>query len=315
MNILDFDPVFVLTITIAIAVSIAIMSSFMNIADLDSAFFLIIAFFTVSSFVNLVDIDIDKYIAFILAIAIAIAFAFAFAFAFVKRVSPGIVSPGIVSPEQFKKLVNSHKCLFLIGSAKAGIDDASFPAIEKIVENMKHQGFTHVVNNGDGPYAGYKSIVDVTTRFSAAGFTVLTAQSDAGKAEPGTNWWPMHTLFACFLPTVKNSDGTTTWCALSDKGKMCAPLAFLIKIISWMWRKPIVLCIGGGLGSMVEEKIYRLAGCLTFILKTRNVTSPTDSLVEPTENYHVKCLDTTMNGNLYHPRGKCPFGLKCCKFS
>jgi len=303
MNIFSFDPVFVVIIIIATAVAIAIMSSFMNIADIDSATVLIFAFFTVSSFVNIVDTDIDKYIAFILVIA----------FAFVKRISPEVVSHGVVSPEQFIKLLMSHNWMILIGSAKAGIDDDSFPAIEKIVEQMKHQGVTHVVNNGDGLYAGYKSIVDVTIRFFQAGFIILTAQSDAGKAEPGTSWWPMHTLFACFLSTVKNSDGTTTWCALSDKGEMCAPLAFLIKIIYRMWQKPIVLCIGGGLGSVVEEKIYRIAGCSTFILKTRNVTSPTESLVEPTENYHVKCLDTTMNGNLYHPCGKCPFGLKCGK--
>ena len=254
-------------------------------------------------------VDLDHAFVFAIAIAIAIAIAFAFTIAFVER-----ISPGIVSREQFVKLLFSHKWMIIIGSAKAGIDDASFPAIEKIVENIKsnpYKNITHIVNNGDGPYDGYKSIVDVTIRFFQSGFTILTVQSDAGKAEPGTKWWPMHTLFALFLPTVKNSDGSTTWCALSDKGEMCAPLAFLVKVISRMWMKPMVLCIGGGLGSVVEEETYRRAGCDTFILETKNVTSPTESLVKPTDHYHVRCSEITMNGCLSHPRGKCPFGFSC----
>jgi hypothetical protein len=253
---------------------------------------------------------------FVLTITIAIAVSIAIAFAFVKRKSPEVVSPGVVSPEQFIKLLKNHpKKIILIGSAKAGIDDNSFTAIEMIVECFIRAGYMAIVNNGDLLCAGYKCVVDVTILFFQAGCTIFTAQSDAGKAEPGTNWWPKHTFIACFLPTVKNSDGSTTWCALSDEGKMCAPLAFLLGIISWMWQKPILFCVGGGLGSVVEEEKYRKAGCPTYIFKTENVKTSGKSLVEPTENYHVKCIKTGMNGQFYHPRGKCLFGLGCCKFS
>jgi len=271
---------------------------------------------------------------FVITIIIATAVAFT-----KRRISPEVVSPevvshGVVSPEQFNKLLISHnwmscnwmscnwmscncmscKWMILIGSTKAGINNDSFPAIKKIVEQIKQKDVRQVVNYGDGLYVYnslvYNSLVDVTIMFHRAGLQILTAQSGAGKAESGTSWWPMYALFACFLSPVKNSDGTTTWRALSDKGEMCAPLAFLVGIISRMWQKPIVLCVGGGPESVIEERIYRKAGCPTYILKTRNVTIPGESVVEPSEK-HVRCEYTEMNGQFYHFCGECPFKLKC----
>ena len=267
------------------------------------------------------------------------------AVAFTKRrishevVSHEVVSHGVVSPEQFNKLLISRnwmscnwmscnwmscnwmscncmscKWMILIGSTKAGINNDSFPAIKKIVEQIKQKDVTQVVNYGDGLYV-YKSLVDVTILFHRAGLQILTAQSGAGKAESGTSWWPMYALFACFLSPVKNSDGTTTWRGLSDKGEMCAPLAFLVGIISRMSEKPIVLCVGGERETIIDESIYRKAGCRTYIFKTMNLTTPGKSVVEPSENYHVKCIHTAMNGQFYHPRDSCLFGCNCRNFS
>jgi len=100
------------------------------------------------------------------------------------------------------------------------------------------------------------------------------------------------------VKTVRNKDGSVAWYVLSDEDKMCGPLGNMIDFIASMKVKPILIVIGGGPGSVIEEEIYRLERkCDTYILKTNNVISDTSSSVKPTEEYHVQC---ELNFNFFH---------------
>ena len=214
----------------------------------------------------------------------------------------------VVPFTEFCELFTEKPTAILIGSASAGIDEESFVSIAELLKKVKENGVHQVVNNGDLPCLGYGSIANVSVMARKEGIRILTIQSDAGKAEPDTKYFPLATDAACFVDTVYNSNGSVAWCASSDEGKMCGPLGKMVECMKGMEKKPILICFGGGLGSVIEEEIYRLNGCFTYILKTKNVTSDTSSSVKQTEGYHVQC---EWNHNFFHPKGKCLCGLKC----
>lgn len=218
----------------------------------------------------------------------------------------------LIDFNEFRIRINEKSTAIIIGSANAGIDEENFGVITELLDKIIENRVFQFLNNGDLLNTGYGSIATVSVMASKKGIRILTIQSDEGKAEPGSEYYPPASNAVYFTDTVYNSNGSVAWCASSDEGKLCGPLRKSLECIEDMEKKPILICFGGGLGSVFEEQTYRNIGIHTFIMVTKNVkknvTSDDYSAVKPTEGYHVQC---EWNSAFYHPKGYCLHKLKC----